>query len=385
VWVNTYFATGLESNFYGFIASLFFIATLMVYFTYPKLPSSWLLLVIGTVNLLDSHYSSLTVLPAVVALCVAQLIRKRSTSSLLSYGIPLGAILFSALALFVAFPSFLSILQTFVNVESGQSTQYFFGGTYLSKALSSYLFVGTVDALTGDIPFIASIILSAIAIFFAIKKKQIFILVPIVWFATNAIYPNNSNTWRFSIEALIPLTIIVGYGMFSLVQRFGKVAASKTGTVAKTPYVPWKVALIILITLAALLVGSYSQALVALSVSNNPSAAQQSINVYNAIMWLGSNTPNDSTYLSTTDWRFTYADVLIGHDVDLGNVSTPSSAIGLALSNGDQYIIVSQPVIEDIVPAMGQAAWQNFPNASTAQLALVYSNPDVRIFSINNF
>jgi hypothetical protein len=193
-----------------------------------------------------------------------------------------------------------------------------------------------------------------------------------------------SLVWRFSIEALVSLNIIAGYGIYCLLERFVRSDnSSKPFPRIKNLSKTWKVVLILFITIVPLLVASWGQMMIAFSTSNTSASAQQQTYVYNAIMWLGSHTETDSVYLSVSDWRFTYTNALIGRTTVYDLLSTPSAALEFATLYGYSWIIVSQWIVGSSPLAPGQDPWYNFPQSSTQNLTLVYSNPDVEIFRVS--
>ena len=392
VWFGIVFDSGLDSNFFGVLAILFFVACLLIYFDSPRKPSSWILLILATLNLIMSHYSALTVLPAIAIYVLFRILSIRTKSSVLKYGLPLLLTVIGFGAILAFLPGIMLVVSS---VFTAEGTAYVTGSTFLSSALSGAPFLSYLALFVSDIPFVALIVLTIVSLYFALRRREIpAFSVPLVWLLTcglGALFSSPPNVWRFSLEALIPLNIIAGYGVYCLLERFGGKIKLRTksfhSSIASsslhTPSI-WKVALILLITLVPLLVGSWGQMMVVNSLSNTSAAAQQQGYVYDGIIWLGNHTPNDASYLSVSDWRFTYSDVLIGRETFYDNVSNPAAALLQATNDGDQYIIVSQWIVGYNLPPPGQDPWANFPHSSSQNMTLVYTNPDVEIFSLTS-
>jgi hypothetical protein len=404
VWFNVVFDSGLDSNFYGILSVLFFIVCLLIYFDGPpKNLSSWIVLILAFGNLAMSHYSVLTVIPAVVIYVLFRIFpsKKKMVTNALRYGLPILIVVLGTALLLLFLPSIRTILLT--GFFQGQN-DYVSGSTFLSNALSGAPFLSNLALFVFDVPFVTLMILTIISLYFSLRRREfVAFSIPLVWFLSLAIgNASPAEAWRFSIMAIVPLNIVAGYGIYCLLDRFGwssrvkvrqgrrqqsslKTTKSQMPSSSSSFSRPsfWKIALILLITILPLLYGSWGDQMVVNSLTNTSAASAQQTYVYNAIMWLGNNTPNDSSYLAVSDWRFTYTDVLIGRETVYENLTTPSGAISYAISDGDQYLIVSQWIIGYNPPSPGEDPWTNFPHYSTQNLTLVYTNPEVEIFQVS--
>ena len=144
-------------------------------------------------------------------------------------------------------------------------------------------------------------------------------------------------------------------------------------------------AVLIIILFGAIIIGSWGQTLVADSLSNSKIVSQSQLSVYNSIYWLKDNTANDSRYLSVSDWRFTYTNLIIGRTGLYEYVRIPSDAIKIARNESANYIIVTNISTVQLPPVPALFPWNNFPSSSNSNLTLVYQDPDVRIYEIANF
>ena len=117
------------------------------------------------------------------------------------------------------------------------------------------------------------------------------------------------------------------------------------------------------------------------SFTSAQDSAQSQRYVYQAIEWMGNSTSPESTFLSVSDWRFTYSETLISRNTLYQFESSPQSTIPAAKSQGIGYIIVTFAVTESLLPNPSLFPWNNFK--PSANLTMVYSNPDVEIFEIS--
>ena len=69
---------------------------------------------------------------------------------------------------------------------------------------------------------------------------------------------------------------------------------------------------IFLVLFGGIVIGSWGTSMVSDSLTQTSIVSQSQYFVYNAIYWLRNNTANNSQYLSVSDWRFTYTNLIIG-------------------------------------------------------------------------
>jgi hypothetical protein len=372
IWFDSVFNSGLYANFFGIIASLFLLAMIAGLFGRAGSPAAWAAFVLAAVMAYFSHYTAITLLPALLIVPVAQYFRARS--DVRRYLLPpLAAVAPGAVAL-LAFPGLASLLITLAE-EGGGSLS---GSTALSLALSGLPVLGYMALeVFNDTEFVFLFIFAAVYAYRARGSKLPTMLVPLFWFLSLLVSsPTNVSAWRFSFEALVPLTLMAGYGLSSLLPKLHpprRRGQSRIGQYAK-------IGVVLAILLAPLVAFSWGQTTVSDSLSSTGISAEAQRDVYAAIYWLKSNTPADSRYLSVSDWRFTYTSLFFGRTTDYAFVSQPSQAISLARSNGDGYIIVTDLVTAAVPPIPSLFPWNNFRPSSN--LTLVYSNSDVEVFKL---
>lgn len=369
IWFSGPFASGLYPNFFGILASLFMFVCLVDSLDDPT-PKSWAALVMATAMLYFSHYSSVAVLPAVLAAPVFLAARRQLKRRQF---VTVGIVILPAAAGLLMFPSMLHLLLGFAANPGGQVI----GQTWLSSLLSFWpVLSALVFAMSYDIGFVVLAVLVVIGVRKLIPpRKDPGPLLPLVWFISILIVaPLNQGAWRFAYIALAPLTLLAAYGL----TWSSTVARAKKGL---SKSFPWRKVLTVVVLLV-LVAGTWGATEFNDSVSNTQKSADAQANVYNAITWFGSNTPERSSMLSVSDWRFHYASVLVGRRVGYQFFSTPAGAISFARSHNYTYIAVTYAVTLSLPPDSALFPWNNFPTASNQNLTLVYSNADVRIYQI---
>ena len=230
------------------------------------------------------------------------------------------------------------------------------------------------------------LILSILYLYRALPSRNPIYFVPIVWFFSLIVAaPNDTSAWRFSYEALVPLTLMAGYGLSGLFPRQSKGKSSMVQRKSGRQESAIPRAALILIIFGAILIGSWGQAVFTDSVTDSGLVSQSQVSVYSSIYWLKDNSPNNSKYLSVSDWRYTYTNLIIGRTSLYEYVRTPSEAITIAENESANYILVTNVLTVNLPPVPYLFPWNNFPASSNSNLTLVYQNPDVRIYQLKNF
>lgn len=142
-------------------------------------------------------------------------------------------------------------------------------------------------------------------------------------------------------------------------------------------------ALVIILFFGAIVVGSWGQYAITDPLNLTSQVAQAQMQDYAAMQWLKVNTPNNSQYISISDWNFIYTNLTIGRNSIFEYARTPADAVSLAV-NATDYIIVTNVATLSLGSLNVLYPWANFPNSSTSQLKLIYSNPNVKIFQTAN-
>ena len=274
--------------------------------------SNWIIFLISVVNAYMSHYTLLTILPAMLLLPVLQyLFDRRKRQNLNGYLYPAILIVAPAVIPLIAIPSLGERILSLASSGGGLLT----GSTTLSSFFGflpvlSYLALEFYD----DYALIAMFILVVVYLYKALPSITPMLFVPIIWFLSLIIAaPYDTSVGGSHTKSVVPLTLMTSYGLSSLfpndqLQRKSSMARRKSGN--QESVIPR--AVLIIIFLGTLLIGSWGQTIIVDSISNSTVASQSQLSVYDSIYWLVSNTPNNSKYLSVSDWRFTYTNLIIG-------------------------------------------------------------------------
>jgi hypothetical protein len=387
-WFAGVLGSGLYANFYGTLAALFFIFALINLVADPKSYVMWSVYLLSLINAYMSHYTVLTILPAILALPLIQALtnKRRSESAkwyLIAAIIAIAPIVIAVLAEPKLVSFFISLTYQSQGVLNGNT---FLSNLFAASPVFSYLALEVFD----DIGLVVLFLLSAVYLYriLGAEKKSPFLFVPIIWFLSLIIAaPGSLSAWRFSYEAIVPLILMASYGLASF---FPGVTGTRTKTrfserakkQSQSSVIPR--AFLILVLFGVIVVGSWGQTMVSDALTDTGVASQAQVSVYNAITWLHNNTAANSRYLSVSDWRFVYSNLIIGRYSLYQYESMPSSAIKLAKSENVSYIIVTNLVTLALPSVPSLFPWDNFPSASNSNLTLVYQNSDVRIFETGN-
>jgi hypothetical protein len=375
IWFGTIFNAGLYSNFYGILSTIFFLSIICEVQAQEGRSRWWIPFVLSLGNLYLSHYSSLTVLPALVAVPI--IARFLSPDQFKRYAAAATVPFLPALIIVPLYPGLVtSLLNIATQAGSGQALV---GSTPLATALSSFPVIGFIATeVTDDIATAALFLFFLLYFYFLRNSREPRMFIAPIWFFSLVVAaPFNTTAWRFSFEAIVPLTLMAGYSIATLIpERVSQKKVRKTGK-------RWGqsvVLAVIMILLAPVMIGSWGQNLVQTATSDTQSQALIQNEVYDAILWLQNHTSTNSTYLSVSDWRFTYTNYMINRHAFYRYTNSPSQGIEFAIAVGANYIIVTNYVTENIPPVAQYFPWNTFPGGSN--MTLVYDNPDVRIFHV---
>ncbi|MDA4129582.1 MAG: hypothetical protein OK457_02315 [Thaumarchaeota archaeon] len=385
IWFGSVFNSGLYANFYGILSALILLIalnTLSSNFSY----SAWVIFLITAVNAYFSHYTLLTLIPAILFMPLLHFLRtKEKRSTLRDYLVPAIILVVPAIVPLVLYPGLGQKIIQLASSGGGALS----GGTTLSNALSAVPVLGYLALeIYDDYAFIVMIILIAIYLYKIRAAKDPFLFVPIIWFLTLIVAaPVDTSAWRFSFEALVPLTLMASYGLSSLLPESSKslrtrTAAQKAKSGPQSSLIPR--VFVILVFFGAIIIGSWGQSMVVDASANTGVVAQSQASVYNAIYWLRDHTDNTSKYLSVSDWRFTFTNLIIGRICFSEYARTSPDALKIAANESANYIIVTNVTTLSLPPVPQFYPWNNFANSNSSNLALIYQDSDVKIFHIVN-
>jgi hypothetical protein len=380
LWFDSVFNSGLYANFFGLLASLFLVTTFVEVAANLRSKTYWAFFLLVLFMAYLSHYSTLTVLPAMLMAALLQYaLHRKDGAEGRKYIIPAVITLVPIAILAAVYPS---LVQDVINLAEGGGGSVT-GSTTLSALLNSvpvlqYMTVEVYD----DVAFVVLILLAAIYVYKSGGTKNGLLFLPVFWFfAVVLTSPENLNAWRFAFMAILPLTLMAGQGISFLLPRDTLIATTKRrsrrmGARGSST----RAAFIAVVFVGLVVVGSWGTTMLSDSFTITQTNAQVQNDVYQAIVWLGNNTSPTSVYLSVSDWRFIYTDLMIGRNGFYQFESTPQTAISAAKSQGAGYIIVTNAVTASLPPVPSLFPWNNIK--PSANLTMVYSNPDVEVFQI---
>lgn len=371
VWFDTVFNSGLYANFFGILVSLFLAATFLDVALTPPSKGSWLAYILAVGVAYISHYTTLALFGALLLFSIVRTSKNRyerkrhalATAVYLAPGI-IGA---------VAFPGVVSKALSLATGGGGQVV----GGTALSSFFSFLPVLSYMDGdALSDVAFLFYLIFAAFFLSRSLKSRESLSFLPLLWLLPlMVVAPLDVNAWRFALEAMVPLTIIASCGVYLLIPKVNPDKKKKAGQYSKTILVG--VALI-----GLLVVGSWGTSSLQDSLTSPGATAHVQQSDLSAIDWLGTHTPNGSTYLTVSDWQFTYSLVIIGRETAAYYTSNGTAAVAAARQFGAEYLIATNLAMYPSTEPQQPYSWDAFVNSSS--LHLVFRNDNVKIFGITN-
>lgn len=379
VWAQMVYADGLYPNFVGVLIEMVLLVTFLDFARAPRSPRVWFLSAFVVIAAYFSHYTVLAVFGTLVVMTAAVAVVRRGELK--------GMI---AATLFFALPGAIGVLifmrqfnlAVLISYETGSSQPF---TTFLSGALAFFPSVAYLAFdIRNDVGFVAIIALLGLALYRGTKLRDYTILPIAIWFfALILAAPQNASAWRFSLEAVVPLTLLAGYGLNAIIPG---TKSSKRERLRKGD--PYKFALVVLTILfltpmaATGWASSFTQNLV---VGSGVEAAAQ-VQVNDTMTWLNQNTPQTASYLSVTTPTFLYSVIQIDRNCTYEYFGNESQAVSFAKQDGDGYIIVTRHnVFYNQLTAVPDDASPDLPwftYKPTAGLALVYNNTEVKVFQL---
>lgn len=374
VWVDMVLLSGLYSNLFGVIIALFLAVELLDLSGAIKSRQAWVLGGIVFICTYFSHYTVLSILPALLLAGVLLYLRYGKEYK--------GYLVASATAIA---PALLGALLLPREVARALGESYGGGGTillgtWLSRLLSGIPSVAYMAVVIFDDPaLVVMLALLAVALYKGWIARQKLLLVPVIWFfALLLAAPADTSAWRFSLEAVVPLTLLAGYGLHSLLPK-GR-ATKKTRLAKGDPYRFFAVGLIVLF-LAPILFNSWGMNMIATTTTNPTVEAGIQNDDYAAIVWLGQNTPPGSRYLSVSDPTFLYVNLLLNRNCTYRYVGSPEATVAYAKNNSFGYVIVTYYAVIPVKLPAGETLWGVFQSSSN--LTLIHQEATVEIFQVN--
>lgn len=324
VWFGSVFDAGLYANFYGVLSILLLFALVPIVLNRPRSPGSWVALILAVVSGYFSHYSYVTVIPALVALPLVVFILERKLS-LPAVAIPAVVVVPGAVAALLR-PDLVSLLVQFVQAAGGGNV---LGDTAVSKYLAGwpvlrYIVVEVAD----DLGAILILVLAALGVYIAARGRKPLVWMLIVWLlAILVVAPFSETAWRFSYMALLPLLMTAAVGFDSLVPNTeDRSLRQRSKMRARADYGRYKLGFVGIIFLL-LIVDSFSWQLLSDAASNGADNNQTQHAVLAAMEWMNASTPRGSLVVSVTDSDYNYFQLLYGRASGYAPFATPDQVV----------------------------------------------------------
>ncbi|MDG7010653.1 MAG: glycosyltransferase family 39 protein [Nitrososphaerota archaeon] len=386
LWSTMVLYTGLYANFVGVLLELLLVVAFLDLASGYRSASIWLSS--GTIVVAGylSHYTVLSLFGGFLIFALAARLSRRpgsrgyllASAAFLAPG-ALGAILFQSWLLQV-------LSSSYVYLGRPPLT------TFLSQLLGAVPAVAYIASDLGNDPgFVALFALLGVALYWAYRSRHLPTFLMAAWLVgLIAASPENGGAWRFAFEAIVPVILLAGYGLDSLLSHPPSPAhAKKMRLPAPGSANLRRVGMVAVCLLFLVPIAAQGQAAGTANSSTRGTQLEAQVQgaLFQAMAWLDQNTPPTSTVLSVTDPRFIFARVVIDRIASDYYSPTASGAIAYATLHGERYIVVTR---HDVVTTNGTSVsdtndttlpWFTYPLQSG--LTMVYNNTDVMIFEIS--
>jgi len=373
VWFGSVFDAGLYANFFGVLAALTLIASLGLYLKKPSLRRAVLYLVVFSAAMF-SHYSILTLFPALLALPVIVYVTSRKFDRNLSL------IIYAPMAAMLAYLLTRPDLVTFLlSLVSSSGSTVAFGDTTLSPLFSffpvlRYIFVEVLN----DAGTILLLVLAAFGAYSPSRRRDPLHWLCIVWLVSVlALAPNSNLAWRFSFEALVPLTFLAAEGTLPLLRPPETMRQPRLKRGRRTTGYRYKLGAVVLLV-AMISAASWSEFLVTNAFTDTQEFSQAQQNVYTSFSWLKNQTTT-GVVVSPTNWEFEFLTLLYGRPATYAPLAEPATVLSQARGQDIVYVALTHV---STIPSSISPADPFLAYSQNANFKLVYQNNDVSIYMI---
>jgi len=342
VWFGSVFDAGLYANFYGVLSILLLFALVPVVLKQPRSPGVWVALVLAVGSGYFSHYSYVTVIPALVALPIALFVFERKVN-LPAVAIPAVAVVPAAVAALLR-PDLVTLLLQFVQATGGGNV---LGDTAVSQYLSGWPVLRyIVVEMADDLGAVLTLALAALGVYVAARSRNPVVWMLIVWLlAILVVAPFSENAWRFSYMALLPLLMIAAVGFDSLVpntQDRGLRQRSKMRG-RRRDYGRYRLGFLGIVFLL-LVVNSFTWQLLDDAASTGAESNQTQHALLATMQWMNATTPRGSLVVSVTDSDYNYFQLLYGRASGYAPFATPDEVVAASAGSTEPTYVVMTTV-----------------------------------------
>ncbi len=377
VWFGSVFDAGLYANFYGILSILLLFALVPVVLKQPRNPGVWVALVLAVGSGYFSHYSYITIVPALVALPIIMFVLERK-ASLPALAIPAVVVIPGVVAAALR-PDLVALLVQFVQAQSGGNVA---GDTSLSGALLGWPVLRyIVVEIADDLGAVVALVLAALGVYFRVRSRNAAVWMLVVWLlAILIVAPFSEAAWRFSYMALVPLLIVAAIGFEALIpnteDRALRQRSKMRGRRSDGRYRLGLLGIIFLL----LVVNSWSWQLLGDAASNAGENNQTQHGLLAAMQWMDTSTPYHSQIVSVTDSDFNYFQLLYGRASGYAPLATPSDVVAASAGSTVPTYVVLTRVGTVAVPDPTQNPFNLYPNDSLFQLQ--YNQSGILVYKL---
>jgi len=377
VWFGSVFDAGLYANFYGILSILLVFALVPTVLSQPRNPGLWLAFLVAVGSGYLSHYSFVTIIPALLALPIVVFALERKVSPR-TIVIPALVVLPGIIGA-VLRPDLVGLLVQFVEAQGGGNIT---GDTSLSQLLAGWPVLRYVAVeIANDLATIVTMGLAALGFYVAVRSKNPLLLIVLFWLlAILFVAPFSENAWRFSYMALLPLLIVAAAGFDSLSPKPDDGAFKRRSKLrAREDYGRYRTGLIGIVFLL-LVVNSWSWALVADAVSNGNANNETQNGLLKAMYWMNATTPPGSQVVSITSSYFNYYQLLYGRASGYAPLAPPDEVVASAANSKVPTYVVLTQIGTVTAPDSSQNPFMLYPKDS--RFHLQYNDTGVVVYKL---
>ena len=378
VWFGSVFNAGLYANFYGILSILLIFILVPVVLKSPRNPLVWVAFAVAIGNGYLSHYSFVTIIPALAAIPVAVLILERRFSWP-HVAIPLA--LLAPAGIVVAFrPELVGLMLQFVQAQGGGSIN---GNTSLSQALTGWPVLRfVVVEITNDVASVIILVLASAGGYFALRGRKPLAWIVVVWLiALLAVAPLSDAAWRFSYMALVPILVLACYAIDWMTPVLKPPELRRSKMRPKRYTRRYRLGFLGIVFIL-LVVNSWSWSLVGDARSTGGPTGETQRGILASMEWMNSTLPRPSNVDSVTDFDYSYFYFLYsGRNAGYAPLVTPDEVV--AASSGSSvpvYAILTEVGTFGGIPSGSQSPFSLF--SSDSRFNLVYNESGVVIYQL---
>lgn len=380
IWAQMIYIDGLYPNFVAVLLELLLLAVFLELSRAYRSRSLWLASLVVLVAAYFSHFTVMAVLGAFVLLTVfmALLRRQEFRGTLVATLVFVGPGAVGALA-------FWNLVGRAVRISYVSGTAQPLT-TYLAQTLS---FAPSLAYLAFDVRndpgFVVMLALLGVALYKAFKSKDSSVLLPAIWFFGLLIAaPQNYAAWRFSLEAVLPLTLLAGYGLDKLLpnRRVRKQVRLRSGD----PY-RFKVLVVIVLFMTPMVATGWTSALTQSMTQGVEVTSQAQRQVDAAMQWMATNTSSSASFLAVTDPTFLYSNVQAGRNCTYEYFGNETRAVAYARASGIDYIVVTRYNVYfnslDAAPNIFNQGLPWYTYHAVSNVTVAYTNSNVVVYRLD--